>query len=98
MFSGSRFWTPRSNTLNSGVVFHFADEKVRVRSVASQGKPSSDDCVTEYFVQYSDDGESWANYVDSTGEFEVTLWRTTCARLPTVVCGCVEFFFSSISR
>lgn len=52
-------------------MFHFADEKVRIKSVAVQGKPSSDDCVTEYFVQYSDDGESWANYVDSTGEFEV---------------------------
>lgn len=73
MFSGVKFWSPRSNTLNNGIIFHFADEKVRIKSVAVQGKPSSDDCVTEYFVQYSDDGESWANYVDSSGEFEVKI-------------------------
>lgn len=79
--AGVKAWSPRSNTLNTGLIFHFPDEKVRVKSIATQGKPSTDECVTEYFVQYSDDGDSWTNYVDSTGEIEVpvTLVGTTCS-------------------
>ncbi len=79
MFTGIRTWIPSSNTLNNGVIFHFPVEKVRITSVATQGKANTEEYITEYFIQYSDDGELWANYVDSSGEFEVTLgatWKT----------------------
>ena len=64
-------WIPKSNVLNNAISFNFDYKPKQIRSIATQGKASSDDYVTEYFVQYSDDGEGWTNYVDSTGEIEV---------------------------
>lgn len=57
--------------LNNAITINFDNEQKQIRSIATQGKASSDDYVTEYFVQYSDDSEGWTNYVDSTGEIEV---------------------------
>uniref|UniRef100_A0A182XZ17 L-aminoadipate-semialdehyde dehydrogenase-phosphopantetheinyl transferase n=1 Tax=Anopheles stephensi TaxID=30069 RepID=A0A182XZ17_ANOST len=52
--------------------FHFLTidmgERKMVRKVATAGRATTSECVTEYIVQYSDDGELWKSVTDSNGE------------------------------
>lgn len=63
-------WTPVENTY-----FHFLTvdlgERKMVRKIATAGRASTNECVTEYIVQYSDDGEMWKSFSDSDGEEQV---------------------------
>uniref|UniRef100_A0A182SG91 F5/8 type C domain-containing protein n=1 Tax=Anopheles maculatus TaxID=74869 RepID=A0A182SG91_9DIPT len=64
---GRSAWTPIENTY-----FHFLTidmgERKMVRKVATAGRATTSECVTEYIVQYSDDGELWKSVTDSNGE------------------------------
>lgn len=51
--------------------------RFEVRSVATQGRTNSREYVTEYIVQYSDDGEGWKSFTDTNGEVEVLLSYTS---------------------
>lgn len=42
-----------------------------VRKIATAGRDGTSECVTEYIVQYSDDGEMWKSFTDSDGEEQV---------------------------
>lgn len=42
-----------------------------VRKIATAGRATTNECVTEYIVQYSDDGEMWKSFTDSEGEEQV---------------------------
>lgn len=46
-----------------------------VTKIATQGRVSSstNEFVTEYVVQYSDDGQTWRSYVNTDGEVQVIL-------------------------
>lgn len=39
--------------------------------MGTQGRASTLEYVTEYVVQYSDDGESWKSVTDPLGDIEV---------------------------
>lgn len=42
-----------------------------VRRIATAGRATTSECVTEYIVQFSDDGEIWKSFTDSSGEEQV---------------------------
>lgn len=44
-----------------------------IRSITTQGRAGFNEFVTEYIVQYSDDGEGWRSFSDSQGEVKVLL-------------------------
>lgn len=42
-----------------------------VRKVATLGRSHTKEYVTEFVIQYSDDGEMWRSYVNPDGEVQV---------------------------
>lgn len=64
-----------------------------VRKIATAGRATTSECVTEYIVQYSDDGELWKSVTDSSGEEQV---KCKCVQLKKdekpcfCVCVCVS--------
>lgn len=42
-----------------------------IKKIATLGRPNTKECVTEYLIQYSDDGEQWRSYVNPDGEEQV---------------------------
>ncbi|XP_076761852.1 neurexin-4 isoform X5 [Xylocopa sonorina] len=46
-------------------------KRYEIRSVAIRGRAHTNEYVTEYIVQYSDDGQAWASYVSQNGEDEM---------------------------
>lgn len=58
--------------------------------MATQGRASTLEYVTEYIVQYSDDGELWKSVTDPLGDIEVpcvVLMLFVKGRNPDVQCG-----------
>lgn len=45
--------------------------RYELRAIATQGRRMPPDHVTEYLLQYSDDGEGWRTYTSQAGEEEV---------------------------
>lgn len=70
LFAGNLAWSPKDNTYYHFLTINLDDRK-EIRSIATQGRAQSSEFVTEYIVQYSDDGEGWKSYASSTGEPEV---------------------------
>jgi len=68
--AGVRAWAPVDNTY-----FHFlsADlgRRFKITAIATQGSPAGAEFVTEYIVQFSEDGRSWRSYTTPTGEAKV---------------------------
>ena len=44
-----------------------------IRKIATLGRSFTKEYVTEYIVQYSDNGEMWRSYVDHDGEVQVNI-------------------------
>lgn len=44
---------------------------MEVHAIATQGLHSTEQFVTEFIVQYSDDGQAWRNIISADGETEV---------------------------
>ncbi|XP_016966084.1 neurexin-4 isoform X2 [Drosophila biarmipes] len=65
--NGNAAWTPVENTYNHFLTLDLGDP-VMVRKIATMGRMHTDEFVTEYIVQYSDDGEFWRSYVNPTSE------------------------------
>lgn len=42
-----------------------------IHAIATKGRRGTHEYVTEYIVEYSDNGEGWKSYHDSQGETEV---------------------------
>ncbi|XP_049821647.1 neurexin-4 isoform X1 [Aethina tumida] len=67
---GGSAWTPEESTY-----FHFLTislgGRFEIRSIATQGRSGTREFVTEYVVQFSDDGEGWRSFTDSQGETEM---------------------------
>lgn len=42
-----------------------------MRAISTKGRAKSGEYVTEYIVQYSDDGEGWKSFTDTQGEVQV---------------------------
>jgi hypothetical protein len=70
LFTGDLAWSPKDNTYYHFLTINLDDRK-EIRSIATQGRAGTSEYVTEYIVQYSDDGEGWKSYASSIGEPEV---------------------------
>lgn len=42
-----------------------------IKKIATLGRANTKECVTEYIIQFSDDGEMWRSYVNGDGEVQV---------------------------
>lgn len=42
-----------------------------IKKIATLGRSTTKECVTEYIIQFSDDGEQWRSYVNPDGEVQV---------------------------
>lgn len=42
-----------------------------IKKIATLGRANTKECVTEYIIQFSDDGEMWRSYVNPDGEVQV---------------------------
>lgn len=45
--------------------------RYKIHAIATQGRKGTHEYVTEYIIEYSDDGEGWKSFHDSGGETEV---------------------------
>lgn len=45
--------------------------RYEIHAIATQGRKGTHEYVTEYIIEYSDDGEGWKSFHDSEGETEV---------------------------
>lgn len=63
-------WTPRENNYNHFLTYDLG-EKRTINKIATLGRSHTNEFVTEYIVQYSDDGELWRSYISSGGEDKV---------------------------
>lgn len=48
-------------------------DRYEIRSIATRGRAHTNEYVTEYIVQYSDDGQAWASYESQDGVDEVLI-------------------------
>jgi hypothetical protein len=63
-------WTPSYDSLNHFLTVEFSD-RMKVCSISTQGRSSTLEFITEYYIQYSDNGQGWKNVEDLNGEIEV---------------------------
>lgn len=69
-----------------------------VRKIATAGRATTNECVTEYIVQYSDDGEIWKSFTDSGGEEQVNYYYPLLLRLCLFVCVLCLLFQENIGQ
>lgn len=67
---GRSAWTPVQNTYDHFITFDLGTRK-KIRKIATAGRARTHECVTEFVVQFSDDGELWRSYTDVLGEVQV---------------------------
>lgn len=67
---GPNAWNPSSNTLDQFITANLG-ARYELRAVATRGRRMPPDHVSEYMLQYSDDGEGWRTYTTRAGEEEV---------------------------
>ncbi|KAL9908439.1 neurexin-4 isoform 1-T1 [Glossina fuscipes fuscipes] len=65
--NGNSAWTPVENTYNHFLTIDLGDKRT-TRKIATMGRRFTNEFVTEYIVQYSDDGEYWRSYVNPSSE------------------------------
>lgn len=63
-------WSPLYDSLKQSLTIEFSDRK-KVCFISTQGRSSTLEFITEYYLQYSDNGQGWKNVEDSRGEIEV---------------------------
>lgn len=67
---GNSAWTPVENTYNHFLTIDLGDKRT-TRKIATMGRRFTNEFVSEYIVQYSDDGEYWRSYVNPSSEPQV---------------------------
>lgn len=67
---GYMAWSPSYDSLGHFLNIEFSN-RMKVCSISTQGRSSTLEFVTEYYVQYSDNGQGWKNVEDSNGQIEV---------------------------
>lgn len=63
-------WSPLYDSHDQSLTIGFSD-KMKVCSISTQGRASTLEFITEYYIQYSDNGQGWKNVEDPRGEIEV---------------------------
>lgn len=46
-------------------------DRKKIRKVVTRGRSRTKEFVTEFIVQYSDDGELWRSFIDANAENQV---------------------------
>ncbi|GBP09577.1 Neurexin-4 [Eumeta japonica] len=67
---GTSAWTPLESTYYQHLTVNLTKRK-ELRAIAIRGRYGSNDYVTEYVLQYSDDGESWRTYSSQKGDAQM---------------------------
>ena len=67
---GDSAWTPQENTYYNFLTIDLKERK-EIKSIATKGRRSTLEFVTEYIVQYSNDGHAWKSVTDPEGDTEV---------------------------
>lgn len=70
---GQSAWTPVENTYYHFLTFELGSRK-KIRKISTRGRGRTNEFVTEYIVQFSDDGELWRSYTDTDGEVQVIMF------------------------
>lgn len=63
-------WTPVENTYYHFLTIDMGDRK-KIRKIVTRGRSRTKECVTEFIVQHSDDGELWRSFTDANAETQV---------------------------
>lgn len=69
---GESAWSPVESTYDHFLKLDLGERK-EIRYIATKGRARTSEYVTEYIVQFSDDGESWRSFADANGETEVRI-------------------------
>lgn len=77
--TGGSAWTPQESTYYQFLTLDLGDQ-YEIRSIVTQGLSKTQEYVTEYIVQFSDDGEGWRSYSNPQGETEVRFLFLTLNR------------------
>lgn len=73
MKSGGSGWTPKESTYFEKLIISLGG-RYEVRSIATQGRALTNEYVTEYIVEYSDNGnDGWRAFHDANGQIEVDI-------------------------
>ncbi|KAK0157552.1 hypothetical protein PV328_011281 [Microctonus aethiopoides] len=67
---GESAWTPHDNSYNQHLTVDLGD-RCEIRSIATRGRANTREFVTEYIVEYSDDGQAWTSYESQDGVEEM---------------------------
>lgn len=67
---GDSAWSPESSSYNQHLTVKLGD-RYEIRSIATRGRAHTNEYVTEYIVQYSNDGQAWTSYESQDGIDEV---------------------------
>lgn len=70
VFLGKSAWTPSDNSYNQHLTLDLGD-RVEIRSIQTRGRANTREFVTEFIVEYSDDGQAWTTYESQNGVEEV---------------------------
>ncbi|XP_020287513.1 neurexin-4 isoform X1 [Pseudomyrmex gracilis] len=68
--NGDSTWSPELSSYDQHLTMELGD-RYEIRSIATRGRAHTNEYVTEYIVQYSEDGQAWANYESQDGVEEM---------------------------
>lgn len=68
--AGRSAWTPVENTYNHFLTIDLGGRQL-IKRVATKGRSETEEFVTEYILQYSDDGMQWRSYIEPSGDPQV---------------------------
>ncbi|KYN19702.1 Neurexin-4 [Trachymyrmex cornetzi] len=67
---GDSAWSPELSSYNQHLTMELGD-RYEIRSISTRGRAHTNEYVTEYIIQYSDDGQAWATYETQDGVDEM---------------------------
>uniref|UniRef100_T1IDW1 F5/8 type C domain-containing protein n=1 Tax=Rhodnius prolixus TaxID=13249 RepID=T1IDW1_RHOPR len=67
---GDSAWSPEENTYFQSIKADMGDRKI-INWIVTKGRAFTSEWVTEYIVEYSDDGQQWKTVTDHSGNNEV---------------------------
>lgn len=70
--TGRSAWTPVENTYNHFLTIDLGGRQL-IKRVATKGRSDTEEFVTEYILQYSDDGMQWRSYIEPSGDPQVLI-------------------------
>ncbi|XP_042898016.1 neurexin-4 isoform X2 [Parasteatoda tepidariorum] len=68
--NGLYSWTAGYNDYFQYLTFKFRSRKI-IHRISTQGHAFSNEFVSEYCIQFSNDGDSWRTYISSDGEIQL---------------------------